>query len=398
MIAEIICVGSELLLGDVINTNTSVIAKTLSSLGIFSYHQSVVGDNETRLFEEIQTAIDRSDLIIISGGLGPTFDDITRETLAKVLNKKLVFDQKALDKMNDVFNHSHKVMTENNLRQAYVIEGANVLYNPNGTAPGMIVSVDNTDKKVILVPGVPHEMRAMLQDQIVPYLKPQSNSLLYSYSLYLFGVGESEVESILGQSIIENTNPTIAPYASGGNIQLRITASAENEEKALEIMKPTIETLERLFSHNIYSHNIASLETVLINLLKRENLTLSSFESITDGLFAQRMAQADEDKTNFDLGLFTKNEDQFKLENIKLSKRIKDLGLSDLGIAITGSLDRKSDHYGKMNIEIQFKDQEYSKSVSLARNHQYERLNIIFMACSHAMKFLMDIIKEGSSS
>ena len=287
MIAEIICVGTELLMGYTVNTNAARIAEELVSLGISSYYQSVVGDNEDRLTELIKLALTRSDIVILSGGLGPTDDDITKEVAAKCMGKELVFDSKAFDEITAYFKRKGQSYTENNRKQAFVPEGSKVIYNNNGTAPGIIM--EENGKIIIMLPGPPAELIPMLEDEVRPYLISKSDSCIFSKMVKICGIGESEVETQI-KDLVADTNPTVATYAKTGEVHIRVTGSGENEKAAKQKVKPVVKELKGRFGANIYStDDNVTLEEVVVDLLIKNNLTVATAESCTGGLVAARI-------------------------------------------------------------------------------------------------------------
>lgn len=282
MKAEIIAVGTEILLGDIINTNSTYLAKELALLGIDVYYQSSVGDNENRLINAFEEGLKRSDIIITTGGLGPTNDDITKEVACKVFKQEMEIDKDSLEKIESFFNKLGIEMTENNKKQAYFPKNAIILKNKNGTAPGAILTKDN--KYIIILPGPPKEMEAMFENEVKPYLKGMSNKILVSKTLKLFGIGESLLETKIRDIIDEQDNPTIAPYISNMELRLRITAKSNNEENANNIIEPVIEKIKNRVGEFIYAQDNVSIETVVSEMLIEKNLTISTAESCTGGL------------------------------------------------------------------------------------------------------------------
>lgn len=287
MVAEIICVGTEILMGNIVNTNATRIAEQLVALGISHHYQTVVGDNEDRLTETLKLALSRSDIVILSGGLGPTEDDMTKEVAAKCLNKKLVMDERAWDEIVVYFNKRGLELTDNNKKQALVPEGAIVLYNPNGTAPGIIM--EDNGKTVILLPGPPVELIPMLEDQVKPYLEAKSDRFIYSKMVKLCGIGESKVESDI-KDLIHSDNPTVATYAKLGEVHIRVTGSGSDEKEAKKVVKPIVKELKSRFGTYIYTTDEeVSLEESIVELLAKNNLTIATAESCTGGLLAGRI-------------------------------------------------------------------------------------------------------------
>ena len=286
--AEILAVGTELLLGDTLNSNAQYLSKELAGLGVSVYHHTVVGDNPQRLEKAFGDAFSRADVVITSGGLGPTRDDLTKEIGAKYFGKKLVMDDDALKTLESFFTRTGRVMTENNLKQAMMPEGATIIPNSNGTAPGCIVS-DN-GKTLIMLPGPPRELIPMFEQSVVPFLKERTDGVYASRVLRLCGVGESTAEDMIKDLIEAQTNPTIAPYAKINELTFRITASARTEEEAQILMEPTISELYKRFGDNIYGEgNNLSLAEVVINALIKNQRTIAVAESCTGGLMASAL-------------------------------------------------------------------------------------------------------------
>lgn len=288
MTVELICVGTELLLGNIVNTNAAFIAEKCAMLGLSMYYQSVVGDNQGRLEGLLRTAKERSDIVILCGGLGPTQDDLTKETAAKVMGKKLIEDERARKEIETFMAKRSRAITENNWKQALVPEGSMVLYNPNGTAPGIIM--EDGPSSVILLPGPPNELIPMFEEQVYPYLQESQPETICSKMVKLCGIGESSAETKILDLIEEQTNPTVAPYAKTGEVHLRLTAKASNEEEAYRMIVPVEEELQRRFGSLIYTDDPQmTLEMAIYELLKAHNLTVTTAESCTGGLLAGRL-------------------------------------------------------------------------------------------------------------
>ncbi len=249
MTVELISVGTEILLGNIVNTNAAYLAERCALLGLSCYHQSVVGDNEERLEEELRRALSRSDIVILSGGLGPTKDDLTKEVTAKVFGRELREDPHTRERIQEYFDRSGRKLTANNWKQALVPEGATVVDNHNGTAPGLILEGDVEEGKgrtAILLPGPPNEIRPMFERDIAPYLNRREPEGIYSHMIKICGMGESQVEDQV-TDLMEQANPTLAPYAKTGEVHLRITARAADEEQAEALIRPVEEELYRRF-------------------------------------------------------------------------------------------------------------------------------------------------------
>lgn len=284
MKAEILAVGTEILLGDIVNTNAQYLAKELAQLGIDVYYQTVVGDNPKRLEETIFNAFSRADFIITTGGLGPTEDDLTKETGAKYFKKKLVLDEKAMEMLKRFFEKIGRKMTENNVKQAYVPEGSFVLYNENGTAPGIII--EENGKILVMLPGPPKETIPMFEQQVKPYLKEKQEYTFVSRVLRVAGVGESTMETRVKDLIDAQTNPTIAPYAKQTESLLRITARAKTEEEAEAMIEPVAQKIYERLGENVYAEGETNIESVVGQMLIDKGLTISTSESCTGGLLA----------------------------------------------------------------------------------------------------------------
>jgi nicotinamide-nucleotide amidase len=289
VVVELISVGTELLLGNIVNTNASFLAEKCAILGLSLYYQTAVGDNHKRLEETIQTALGRSDVVILTGGLGPTQDDLTKEAAAKVMGKNLVEDEHTKEKIKDYFKKSQiQTITENNWKQAMIPEGAIVVDNNNGTAPGVIMEQDG--KSVILLPGPPSELIPMFMNDIYPYLNKLQPETIYSKMVKICGVGESSVETMIKDLIESQTNPTIAPYARVGEVHLRVTAKAKGEEDAKKLIKPVVKELKARFGKNVYSTDEnETLEAAVVKLLEKNELTVTTAESCTGGMLAARL-------------------------------------------------------------------------------------------------------------
>jgi len=285
--AELIAVGTELLLGNIANTDAQMISEGLAELGIGVYFHTVVGDNDSRLREVIGIAKKRADIIITTGGLGPTVDDMTKQTVADCFGKKLVMDEASLAEIKKYFDGRGMEMTPNNARQAMLPEGCTILQNAWGTAPGVAFESEGTT--VIMLPGPPRECRPMFFERAVPYLKKFVDGTIVSHTLRIFGMGESNVEHRLHDMMENGTNPTIAPYAKEGECMLRITAKATNEFEANEMIRPVIAEIRSILGNVIYGEDVENLEEVVLKLAKRNFVTIAAAESCTGGMFTERL-------------------------------------------------------------------------------------------------------------
>ncbi len=284
---EILSVGTELLLGNVANTDAQILSQGLSELGLNVFWHTVVGDNPQRAREAVSIAKSRADVIITTGGLGPTCDDLTKNVLAEAFGKKLVFDEPSAQRIRDWFQRTGRTMTDNNLQQAMLPEGCTVLVNDWGTAPGCAFAAEGVH--VIMLPGPPSECRPMFHHRAKPYLRSLSEGIIASHTVKLFGIGESSMEAQLREQMNAMTNPTLAPYAKEGECELRVTAKAASDEEAQALLQPTVEQVKALFGDKVYGVDVPSLEYVVIQGLKERGLTLGCAESCTGGLIAKRL-------------------------------------------------------------------------------------------------------------
>ncbi len=287
MKAEILAVGTELLMGQIANTNAQYISSKLPDVGIGVYYHSVVGDNPNRLQESLKTALERCDIVITTGGLGPTQDDLTKETIASVFGKKLVLHEESLNFIKSYFNRVGRQMTHNNEKQAYMPEDSIILKNNNGTAPGCII--EQGSKVVVMLPGPPSEMKPMFDDYVLPYFKNKSEFLIESKFLRVFGIGESAMETLIIDLIDGQTNPTIATYAKEGEVTLRVSAQVKAGEDSEIILRPVIAEIKKRAGECLYSETDQSLDSVAAKLLLEKDITISTAESCTGGLVAEAL-------------------------------------------------------------------------------------------------------------
>ena len=288
---ELISVGTEILLGNIVNTNAAYLAEKCALLGCSLYHQTVVGDNEERMEEAIRQAVDRSDIVILTGGLGPTKDDLTKEVAARVFGRELYMDEHSKKRIADYFERiQSRAVTENNWKQALVPEGAIVIDNHNGTAPGLIIEDEERGKAAILIPGPPDEMKVMFEQDIAPYLNKLQPEGIYSHMVKICGIGESRAETMVADLMEGQSNPTLAPYAKIGEVHFRVTAKAKSEEEAEKLMRPMIDEMYERFGSSIYTtEESVTLEESIVELLKEKGMTLTTAESCTGGKLAGRI-------------------------------------------------------------------------------------------------------------
>ncbi len=352
MNAEILAVGTELLMGQIANTNAQYISKRLPEVGIGVYYHSVVGDNPARLKEGLKIALSRSDIVIMTGGLGPTQDDLTKETVSELMNRKLVLDQESLNKIETFFNDLNSQMTPNNIKQAYLPEGSKIIRNSNGTAPGCII--ESEQKIIIMLPGPPSEMKPMFDQTVIPYLQEKTSFKIVSKYLKIFGVGESAMEDKLVDLIQSQSNPTIAPYAKEGEVQLRITAMCEKDEDPNAIINPLIQEIYARLGNSVYSDEDKSMAEVAAELLMRNNITISIAESCTGGLISAKLTDIPGVSKVFNRGVVSYS-NASKIENLgvkletlehfgavseetaeEMAIGVRILAKTDIGISVTG--------------------------------------------------------------
>lgn len=318
MTAELISVGTELLLGNIVNTNAAFLARECAGLGLSVYYQTTVGDNPQRLEAAVRQALSRSDVVILSGGLGPTQDDLTKEIAASVFGLPLKEDAHTRERIQAYFDaRGAKEIAENNWKQAVVPEGALVLDNENGTAPGLILEKDG--KTAVLLPGPPGELIPMFRKAVYPYLHRKQPEIIVSEMVKLCGIGESRAEQMIADLIEKQSNPTIATYAKTGEVHLRVTARAADREAAELLIKPVLKELQERFGEFIYTmEEKVTLEEAVASLLKEQGLTVTTVESCTGGLLAGRLVNVAGVSEVFKQGFITySNKAKRKLVGVK---------------------------------------------------------------------------------
>lgn len=284
MKTEIITVGTEILLGDILNTNTHYLSNELANMGIDVYYQITVGDNEQRLLSQLKESFKRSDLVILTGGLGPTEDDITKEVCAKYFNMEMEFHEQSWDKIIEIHNKMNRKPTENNRKQAYFPKGSLILPNKYGTAPGCIMEKDK--KTIIVMPGPPKEMKPMFDNYVKPFLLKDNKNILKSKVLRIIGMGESKIENDLLDLIDKQINPTIATYAKDGECTVRITAKGKNEKEVESLIEPISNEIKSRFKEKVYGEDDTAIEDEVAKILVDNNLTIAVAESCTGGMVA----------------------------------------------------------------------------------------------------------------
>jgi nicotinamide-nucleotide amidase len=354
MSVELICVGTELLLGDILNSNAQYLAQEFAKLGIPHYYQSVVGDNISRIHQVIDLACQRSSILVFTGGLGPTPDDLTTEAIASYFNTPLVEDPEVLKDIQDKFNSIGRVMSPSNRKQALIPRGANVLSNPSGTAPGMIWQ-PRSNLSILTFPGVPSEMKRMWHETAVPFLKQQGwgKEIIYSRLMKFRGIGESALAEKV-HDLLNLSNPTVAPYASLGEVKLRVSAKAKSEAEAITLIEPVALKIQEIAGLDYFGSDKNTLASVVGQLLREAKQTLSVAESCTGGGLGEMITAISGSSDYFYGGIISydnrvkialldvnqKDLEQFGAVSAtvaqQMAKGVKDKLGTDWGISITG--------------------------------------------------------------
>lgn len=301
MKAEIISIGTELLLGHTINSDAALIARELAPLGIDLLNMQVVGDNAGRLETALETALARSDIVFTTGGLGPTEDDLTKETVARISGCPLEEDVESMRALKEYFGT--RPMSPNQLKQAFLPAGSAIFPNSRGTAPGCAVSMPD-GKAIILLPGPPGELQAMLERSALPWLEKYSGSCLVSFMIRTFGIGEGDAAARLGH-LVDGSNPTVATYAQQGEMFVRVSAKGVTRQAAADLAEPVVARVRELIGDYVYGINVPSLESVVVGELARSNATVATAESCTGGLLAKRITDIPGSSAVFGTGLVT---------------------------------------------------------------------------------------------
>ncbi len=293
--AEIVAIGSELLLGQIVDTNSAWMADRLTGLGVDLFYKTTVGDNPRRMKDAIDRALERSDVVITSGGLGPTEDDLTRETVSEVTGRELVLHNDLLDEIEQRFRRREFIMTANNERQAYIPKGSTPIHNPNGTAPAFVV--EDPRGIVFALPGVPFEMKWLFDNEVAPYLRKRfelSEVITYKV-LKVADMGESAVDELIGHLIAGSGNPTVGVLAHPGQVDVRIAAKAQGGDKATKLIAPVEAEVRSLLGQSVFAVDDESMEDVVGKLLRKKNDTIAIYEDLTGGLVGERLQQASPD-------------------------------------------------------------------------------------------------------
>lgn len=410
MTAEILCVGTELLLGNIVNTNAAYIARALAELGIFTYYQSVVGDNPERLKTALELSLSRSDTVIITGGLGPTYDDLTKETVAALFGRRLTLHDESMRRLEEIFKRFGRDMTENNKKQAMMPEGCRVLTNNYGTAPGL--AIEDGGKTVIMLPGPPREMEPMFREEVRPYLLEKSGQTLVSSIVNIFGMGESAVENILADYMKSSANPTIAPYAKEGEVELRVTALGRDENECRALIAPALDHIKSALGGVVYGTDAGSLQAACVAALRGRGLRLATAESCTGGYIGKRITEIAGSSEVY-LGGVIAYDNGVKTKLLGVSEVTlaahgavspevaeemargaaeaagADIAVSTTGIAGPGG-GSEAKPVGLVYIGIYYRGETRSVRLNLNRSYRDSRENIRWIASSNA---LMEVIR-----
>lgn len=413
MNAELIAVGTEILLGDILNTHAKFLSNELAELGINLLYHTTVGDNKQRLQGIVAQALQRSDLIVVTGGLGPTKDDLTKETVCEQMGVPLVRDEQTVHRIKDYFQRLGKEMPENNLKQALLPEGGTVFQNQHGTAPGM--AVQKNGKTAILLPGPPHELVPMFQEQVRPYLMQFTDSVILSHSLRIFGLGESRVDELLDE-LLDNQNPTVALYAKRGEVLARITAKAETKEKCEEMVSHMVEQVKQRVGEYVYGMDVSSLEEVLVKQLIQHNKSIALAESCTGGMVAEKITSIPGSSQCFSYGIVS-YANRVKAEELgvdpttlktygavshqvaeQMASCAKQRGQADIGIGITGIAGpdggTPEKPVGLVYVGVAFHNQVRSIELHLSRGLPDERQDIRQRTAMHALSLALNVLNQ----
>lgn len=301
-VCELISVGTEILLGDILNTDAQYLSIELAKLGISVIHQSTVGDNRERLLAQLDEAAKRSDIIILSGGLGPTPDDLTKEVCCEFFGKEMFLHEPTVEKIKEYFSSKGIEMAQNNLKQAMLPKDCVIFPNDNGTAPGMAIEKDGIH--ILVLPGPPRELKPMFQNCAVPYLMQFSDRIIVSHNIRTFGIGESSMAERVND-LFDAQNPTVAPYAKDGEALLRVTAMAKTKEDAESLCEPIIEEIKKRLDAYVYGVDYNCIEEAVVRMLKEHHLKVATAESCTGGLIAKRITDVPGASEVFECGIIS---------------------------------------------------------------------------------------------
>lgn len=403
-VCELISVGTEILLGDILNTDAQYLSVELAKLGISVIHQSTVGDNRERLLAQLDEAAKRSDIIILSGGLGPTPDDLTKEVCCEFFGKELQLHEPTAEKIRNYFISKGLEMAQSNIKQAMLPKDCVIFPNENGTAPGMAIEKDGVH--ILVLPGPPRELKPMFKNSAVPYLMQFSDKIIVSHNIRTFGIGESAMAEKVSD-LLDGKNPTVAPYAKDGEALLRVTAMADSEEDAEKLCKPVIDEIKSRLDGFVYGVDYTCIEEAVIELLKKNRLKAATAESCTGGLIAKRITDISGASEVFDCGIISySNEIKHKVLGVSeddlkkygavsepVAKQMAQGALrvsgADVAVSVTGIAGPNSDGtdkpVGLVYIALADKDNVWVKELRTSRNDRsYNR----YVSASNALNMI----------
>lgn len=404
MNAEIVSVGTELLLGDTINTNAAYIARELAACGIGCYYQTVVGDNPERLTKTLEQAFARADLVITTGGLGPTYDDVTKESVAAYFGREMELHEESLASLKAFFAGIGRPMSENNVKQAYMPRGATVFANDRGTAPGL--ALEGNGKIAIMLPGPPREMRAMFENHALPYLRAFSTTTLVSHTIHLFGIGESSLEHGLRAYMQAHSNPTIAPYAKEGEVMLRVTAGAESRAAADARIRPVLDEICAQYVEYVYGIDVDNLGNALVLALREKGRSIAVAEDACGGFVTKRIADIPGYDDVFRCGIVAPSgavrarllglpDDAAagravsEAAALALAARVRELSGADIGCALTGTAEHRGASadrpFGRVCVAVSSAALEAAVTQDIGGGYADAREIIRYRASSHAL-------------
>lgn len=414
MKAEIIAVGSELLLGQITNTNAQFISARLAEIGVDVYYHTVIGDNPERLVDAIKIAEQRADVLLFTGGLGPTKDDLTKEAIARHLGIELDYDDAAIEHITDYFERQGRVMTPNNKKQALVFKNSTVLKNYTGMAPGMAYT--NDENTYILMPGPPHEMKPMFEKEVISYLLKldERQEVIVSRVLNCFGIGEAELESRIETILETQTNPTVAPLASPKGVTLRLTAKATSLEEAYALIAPVEADIRAIIGEFVFGIDDETLFSKTVDLLQTKKLTIAAAESLTGGQFMSQLTSITGASAVFGGGMVVYSLEQ-KAQQLDLDRQaLEEQGVvsqycaeqmaeavrkkfgTDIGVSLTGAAGPDSHDgqpAGTVWIGIAYRNQVHTYRLQLSGMRNTNRMR----ATNFAYHYLIQLLESEKS-
>lgn len=403
-VCEIISVGTEILLGDILNTDAQYLSIELARLGISVIHQSTVGDNRERLLAQLDEAAKRSDIIILSGGLGPTPDDLTKEVCCEFFGKKMYLHEPTVEKIKSYFSSKGMEMAQSNLKQAMLPKDCVIFPNDNGTAPGMAIEKDGVH--ILVLPGPPRELKPMFKNCALPYLRQFSDRIIVSHNIRTFGIGESAMAEKVND-LFDSQNPTVAPYAKDGEALLRVTAMAENEADAEKLCEPVINEIKARLDGYVYGIDYTGIEQVVVKMLRENKLKVATAESCTGGLVAKRITDVPGTSEVFNCGIISyANEIKHSVLGVsendlkkygavsesvarQMAQGALKISGADIAVSVTGIAGSDSDSTNKpvglVYIGLADKDNTWVKEIRTSRkDRSYNR----FVSASNALNMI----------